>query len=218
MRGISALIVAIIVGVIAGGLLFTAEAVIGFSLIIAFPAIAGFIIGYAVKLVAGQSLGGGARVLAALVGGLVALLVYWGGSYVYYQSTFVDFVRADIEGVTYDESFNADSFLTTLKATVGMPVDENEEYSTEELITALRETEEEAYGTTGVPAMFTLYAENGISISRSGSSANGLNLTGVLAYGLWVIEALILLGVAIGTSLRDEEETEEETPALHTAV
>ncbi len=218
MRAISALIVAVIIGVIAGGLLFTAEAVIGFSLIIAFPAIAGFIIGYAVKLVAGQSLGGGARVLAALVGGLVALLVYWGGSYVYYQSTFVDFVRADIEGVTYDESFNADSFLTTLKATVGMPVDENEEYSTEELIAALRETEEEAHGMTGVPAMFSLYAESGISISRSGSSANGLNLTGVLAYGLWVIEALILLGVAIGTSLRDEEETEEETPALHTAV
>ncbi len=216
MRGLSALIVAIIVGVIAGSLLFVAEAVIGFSLIIAFPAIAGFIVGYAVKLVSGQTLGSGGRILAALVGGLVALLVYWGGTYVYYQSTFVDIVRADAEGVTYDESFNAESFLTTLRATAGMPVEENEEYSTEELISLLRETEEEEYGTTGVPAMFTLYAESGISISRSGSSANGLNLTGALAYGLWVIEALILLGVAIGTSLRDEEET-EETPALHTA-
>jgi hypothetical protein len=218
MRGLFALLLAIIVGAIVGAILFAADNIIGFSLIIAFPAIAGFLIGIVVRAISGHEAGSGSRIIAALVGGLVALGVYWGASYIYYESTFVDFIRADAEGTTYDETaFNAEGFLTTAQATFGLPVNEDEEYPTTELIGYLRESEEETYGTTGFPAMLAILAESGIGISRSGSSSAAINLTGALAYGLWIIEALVLLGSAIGASLReDKTTTDPDAPAVLT--
>jgi hypothetical protein len=217
MRGILALLLAIIVGAIAGAILFAAESIIGFSLIIVFPIFAGFLVGIVVRAVNGQQTGSAPRIFAALVGGLVALAVYWGGTYIYYESTFIDYIRADVEGTTYDETaFNAEGFVNTLRATFGMDVDENEEegMSTPEMIGYLRESEEETYDTTGFPAMLAIYAESGIGISRSGSSTASINLTGALAYGLWLVEALFLLGVAVGTSLKEDKSTTDAPPVF----
>jgi hypothetical protein len=217
MRGLIALLLAIIVGAIAGAILFAAENIIGFALIIAFPAIAGLLIGFTVRAILGNSSGSGARILSALAGGLVALVVYWGGTYIYYESTFIDYMRSEVDGTAYDETaFNSEGFINTLQATFGLPVEEDEAYPTTEMIGFLREGEAENYGTTGFPAMLAIYAESGIGISRSASSTASINLTGALAYGLWIVEALVLLGVAVGTSLKEEKETTDTQPVFST--
>jgi hypothetical protein len=95
-----------------------------------------------------------------------------------------------------------------------MPVEEDEEFPTEEMIGYLRQSEMESYGTSGFPAMLAIYAESGVAISRTGSGSAPVNLTGGFAYALWIVEALVLVGIAISTSLREEQQRTQEAPVF----
>jgi hypothetical protein len=217
MRGLFVLMLAAVVGAVAGGMLFVADNVIGFSIMILFPFLAGALIGRIVQNASGYRAETISRVFAALVGGVAALVVYWGASFIDYEASTIDYVRAGLEETAYDDSaFNIKSFVNTFRATFGLPVDEDEQIPTDEMIGYLRQFEMESYGTSGFPAMLAIYAESGIGISHNNSGdGSPVNLTGAFAYSLWIIEALVLVGVAITTSLREDKSTpDHDAPAV----
>lgn len=88
----------------------------------------------------------------------------------------------------------------------------------EEALAFMNEFDQEEYGTTGFIAYVQSTAEAGISINRATSSSDsgGLNLSGGLAYAFWVVEALVMFGLAASTALkraRGETAPKETTAA-----
>jgi hypothetical protein len=171
MRVILSLICALVVAVVVGGLLYLADS-IGFYLILLMPLLAGTLIGFATYL---PALPGRVPtfplLVIALVGCVVAAGVYWGATYVVgYQQSFMD------------------------EASSRFP-----EASDEELRQFLSEVELQETGTTGFPAMLSFLAEQGLSISRatSSSSDSGILLEGNLVYGYWILEIVLMIGVAM---------------------
>ncbi len=206
------IVLSLILGIIAGGLVGGAMVLldkVGFYLIIVVPVIGGTIIGFAIALpylgrktrAVSSSLGTGLSssviaddrpsrlplIVIALLGTLVALAVYWVGSYFVYQEDFVTFAAEQDSSFTREESLELlDSFL----------VDE--------------------YGTGGFIGFVQDLAAAGISINRATSSSDsgGINLAGGLAYAFWVIEALVMWGLASSTALgRARATAEPETAA-----
>lgn len=168
MRLILSLILSVLVGAAMGGLLFGAD-MIGFYLILLMPLAVGGLVGLATTFPAVP-----ARIptfpllIVALIGCAVAVVVYWGATYFQYREEFVKVVQENI-AVERDEA-----------------------------LALLPEFEQEAYGTTGFPAMLALLAEEGLSITRTGSSSSssGLLLQGGVAYAYWIGEIVLMLIVA----------------------
>ncbi len=106
--------------------------------------------------------------IVALIGCAVAVVVYWGATYFQYREEFVKVVQENVD-ITRDEA-----------------------------LALLPEFEQETYGTSGFPAMLALLAEEGLSITRTGSSSSssGLLLQGGVAYAYWIGEIALMLIVA----------------------
>lgn len=194
------IVLSLILGLLAGGLVGGAMVLldkVGFYLILVVPVFGGTIIGFALALpylnrktrAVSSGLGTGLSssviaddrpsrlplIFVALLGTLVAMAVYWVGSYFVYQEEFVTFAAEQ------DSSFTREEALTLLDM-----------YLVEE------------YGTGGFFGFVQDLAASGISINRATSSSDsgGLNLAGGLAYAFWVIEALVMWGFAASTALR----------------
>ena len=191
-------ILSLILGLLAGGLVGGAMVLldkVGFYLILVVPVFGGTIIGFALALpylgrkarAVSSGLGTGLSsnvivddrpsrlplIFIALLGTLVAVAVYWVGSYFVYQEEFVTFAAEQ------DSSFTREEALEVIDL-----------YLVEE------------YGTGGFVGFVQDLAASGISINRATSSSDsgGLNLSGGLAYAFWVIEALVMWGVASSTA------------------
>jgi hypothetical protein len=193
------IVLSLILGIIAGGLVGGAMVLldkIGFYLIVVVPVFGGAIIGFAIALpylgrkarAVSSGLGTGLSsavivddrpsrlplIIVALLGTLVAMAVYWGGSYFVYQEDFVTLAQEQGAGFTREEALG---FLDTILV--------------------------EEYGSGGFVGFVQDLAAAGISINRATSSSDsgGINLAGGLAYAFWVIEALVMWGVASSTAL-----------------
>ena len=205
------LILAIIAGGLVGGAMVLLDK-IGFYLIVVVPVFGGAIIGTALALpylgrkarAASSSLGSGLSssvivdnrpsriplIIVALLGTLVAISIYWVGSYFVYQEEFVTFAAEQDSSFTREESLELlDSFLV------------------------------EEYGTGGFVGFVQDLAAAGISINRATSSSDsgGINLAGGLAYAFWVIEALVMWGLACSTALSRARGTAAPETAVATA-
>lgn len=203
-------VLSLILGLLAGGLVGGAMVLldkVGFYLIVLVPLIGGAIIGTAIALpylgrkarTVSSGLGTGLSgnvivddrpsrlplIIVALLGTLVAVSVYWVGSYFVYQEDFVTFVAEE------DPSFTREETLELLEL-----------YLVEE------------YGTGGFVGFVQDLAASGISINRAtGSSSGGINLAGGLAYAFWVIEALVMWGLASSSALGRARAVEEPETA-----
>lgn len=193
------IVLSLILGLIAGGLVGGAMVLldkIGFYLIVVVPVFGGAIIGFAIALpylgrkarAVSSGLGTGLSssvivddrpsrlplIIVALLGTLVAMAVYWGGSYFVYQEDFVTLAQEQGAGFTREEALG---FLDTILV--------------------------EEYGSGGFVGFVQDLAAAGISINRATSSSDsgGINLAGGLAYAFWVIEALVMWGLASSTAL-----------------
>lgn len=203
-------VLSLILGLLAGGLVGGAMVLldkVGFYLIVLVPLIGGAIIGTAIALpylgrkarTVSSGLGTGLSgnvivddrpsrlplIIVALLGTLVAVSVYWVGSYFVYQEDFVTFVAEE------DPSFTREETLELLEL-----------YLVEE------------YGTGGFVGFVQDLAASGISINRAtSSSSGGINLAGGLAYAFWVIEALVMWGLASSSALGRARAVEEPETA-----
>lgn len=168
MRLILSLLLSVIVGAAMGGLLFGAD-MIGFYLILLMPLAVGGLVGLATTFPAVP-----ARIptfpllIVALIGCAVAVGVYWGATFLKYREDLTQMVQTE---------WNV---------------------SREEAAEAVPQLEQEIYGTSGFPAMMSLLAETGFSITRTGSSSSstGLTLQGGVAYAYWIGEIVLMLIVA----------------------
>jgi hypothetical protein len=231
MRLIVSLIVTIILAVLVGAAMALLDT-LGFYLIIAFPAIGGAIIGFGAALPhlsrklgrsvssdLGTSLSSSVIVddrpsrssllIVVLVGVLIAQAVYWAGIYVgvlfeeypLYQTDFLNFINEEVPGISEEEALQQIAeFETEETGMTGFPA-----------FLKLSLDDE----TTNFSAFVTTYAEHGVTITR-GSSSTGILLQGAMAYGLWIIEALIMLGVAVSTAFGRARAIPEPEPAAAT--
>ncbi|NOG52111.1 MAG: hypothetical protein HND48_23745 [Chloroflexi bacterium] len=168
MRLILSLILSVLVGAAMGGLLFGAD-MIGFYLILLMPLAVGALVGLATSFPAVPGrIPTFPLLVVALIGCAAAVVVYWGATYLQYREEFVKVAQENI-AVGRDEA-----------------------------LALLPEFEQEAYGTTGFPAMLALLAEEGLSITRTGSSSSssGLLLQGGIAYAYWIGEIVLMVIVA----------------------
>lgn len=173
---ILSLIAAIIVGGIAGFLMALAEQN-GFYLIILVPLIAGALVGFATFLpvIRQQDTPSAPLIVAAIIGGLVAVGVYWYGLYTLQINDAVASFQEEDSSVTR-----------------------------EEVVEFIDEYLESEYGQTGVIGFVMDYAESGFSINRTlgSSSSGGIDIQGTVAYIFFGVEALLLIGAAVGTVVR----------------
>jgi uncharacterized protein YxeA len=173
MKWILSLILTIIAAVLVGLGLYFADSV-GFYLILLMPFLAGAIIGIAAVLLhIKQNPPVLLLVVIAIIGSLIAMGVYWGGQYNAYNQQLVEVVQ-----------------------------DSDPRATPEEINELIAVYQQEEYGSTGFTAFLAEYAEIGMSIGRPGSSSTGIPIQGNVAYGYWVVEILIVAGVAISTALR----------------
>lgn len=173
--GLLSLIAAIIVGAVAGGLMLGADR-LGFYLVLLMPLLAGALVGFATYMPVVRTQARTAPlIVVALIGCLVALTVYWGGSYITYLDDTVAFIQEDSPKTTREEAL--------------------------ELIDTYHQSE---YNTTGFMGYLSDYAASGLSITRSfgSSSGSGIELQGTTAYGFFALEALLLIGAAVVTVAR----------------
>lgn len=209
------IILSLILGLLAGGLVGGAMVLldkVGFYLIVVVPVIGGTIIGFAIALpylgrktrAVSSSLGTGLSssvivddrpsrlplIVIALLGTLVATAVYWGGSYIVTQDEFVTLIQ-----------------------------EEDPSYTREQAIELIELYYVEEYGTGGFVGFVQDLAAAGISINRATSSSDsgGINLAGGLAYAFWVIEALVMWGLASSTALGRARATAEPEAAAAAA-
>jgi hypothetical protein len=207
MRLILSLILTLIAAAVVGAAMVLLDK-IGFYLIIVVPVFGGFIIGFAAALpylgrkarAVSSGLGTGLSssvvlddrpsrlpfIIFTLLGVLIAQAVYWGGSYIMFQDEVVALIVEQEPSATREEVL---SYLDTINM--------------------------EEFGTTGFPAYVQTLAEEGISINRATSSSDtgGINLQGGLAYAFWVIEALVMWGIAISTAFGRARAVEEPQAA-----
>ena len=195
------IVLSLILGLLAGGLVGGAMVLldkVGFYLILVVPVFGGTIIGFALALPylnrktravsSGLGTGLSSSVIAddrpsriplifiALLGTLVAMAVYWVGSYFVYQEEFVTFA-----------------------AETGFLI-----HAGKEALTLLDMYLVEEYGTGGFFG-FVQDSGASVSRSTaptSSSDSGGLNPCSGLAYAVWVIEALVMWGFAASTALR----------------
>ncbi|MDX2141426.1 MAG: hypothetical protein SF123_25295 [Chloroflexota bacterium] len=173
MKWILSLILTIIAAVLVGLGLYFADS-LGFYLILLMPLLAGAIIGFsAVLLHIKQNPPALPLVVIAIIGSLIAMGVYWGGQYNAYNQQLVEVVQ-----------------------------DNDPRATPEEINELIADYQEEEFGSTGFTAFLAEYAEIGMSIGRPGSSSTGIPLEGNVLYGYWIVEILVVVGVAISTALR----------------
>ncbi len=165
-----ALVFAAIAGLIAGGLLWFADHKIGFYLIVLFPAVAGFIV--AVATSGGVDTGKIRNPLVAgligLLGGALALGVY---HYLSYEISFKDSIKEALAQQSTAQVSSADV----------------QKFSDEYLRGEVNDT--------GFVGFLKDEAKEGISITRS-SSSSGIELKNGWAWGYFIIEGLIIAGLA----------------------
>lgn len=169
------LIASIIAGGIAGFLMALAEQN-GFYLIILVPLIAGMLVGFFTFLpvIRQPDTSSAPLVLAAIIGGLVAVGVYWYGLYTLQINDAVASFQEEDSSVTR-----------------------------EEVVAVIDEYFEEEYEQTGLIGFVMDYAESGFSINRTiGSSSGGVDIQGTVAYIFFAVEALLLIGAAVVTVVR----------------
>jgi hypothetical protein len=164
MRIIGALLAAVIIGALAGGAMYGMERV-GIYLVVMFPLLAGVLIGAGVGVFDRQQRINGLPVIA-LLGGLVALVVYWGASYYFY-----------------------------IEDNVALVLEEAPRFTREDALELINEFQEVEYGVTGIQGYFADIAAGGMTISQIGDDS-GITLEGNVAYAFWIFEAVLLLGAA----------------------
>lgn len=150
---------------------------VGFYLILVVPLVAGALIGAAVTFPTVRSeVSKFPLIIVAIICGAVALGIYWYASYMSYIDEGVTAIQEQIPTATREEALEfIDSILI------------------------------EAYGSTGFQGFLADYASTGLSITRTLGSSTSLELKNELAYGYWVIEALLLIGMAVVSVLRREQ-------------
>lgn len=172
---ILSLIAAVIAGGAAGILMAFAEQN-GFYLIILVPLIAGMIVGFFTYLpvIRQPDAPTAPLVLAAIIGGLIAVGVYWYGLYTFQINDAVASFQEEDSSVTR-----------------------------EEVVEVIDQYFEEEYNQTGVIGFVMDYAESGFSINRTiGSSSGGIDIQGTVAYLFFGGEALFLIGAAVVAVVR----------------
>lgn len=168
------LIVGAIVAVGVGLLLWAVETYVSLYLIILFPLLAGAIVG---GVLAWAVRAGKARspLIVGLVGLAAGVLAY--GTY-HFAGYYVTF-RGDMR-----EAYIENSGRT--------PTEEQFNRELDELM-------EDEYGATGFIGYLTIIADEGFSISRTGSSSSGsgLDLQGNIVWGYFALELLVIVGFAL---------------------
>jgi len=167
MRWILVLLSTVLGGILVGLGMYGLDK-IGFYLILIVPLFAGPIVGVATYLpVVRQNVSTAPLIVFAIIGGLIAVGVYWYGQYYDYNEQLIALLQEQDKSATREDAV---AFIEMIQ--------------------------QEAYGSTGFTAFLANYAETGISINRKSSSSN-LSIQGEYAYGLWGLEALALIGMAI---------------------
>ncbi|MCL4250895.1 MAG: hypothetical protein KJ065_22275 [Anaerolineae bacterium] len=167
MRWILVLLSAVLGGILVGLAMYFLDKV-GFYLIILMPILAGGIVGVATYLpVVRQSVPTLPLIVFAVIGGLIAIGIYWYGQYNDYNEQLIGLVQEQDSTATREDALA--------------------------LIETFQRTE---YGSTGFQAFLADYAETGFSINRVARSS-GLEIQGGMAYAFWGFEALVLIGMAI---------------------
>ncbi len=176
MRLLLCLIVAAVAGAALGAALWGLDRV-GAYFVLIFPMVAGFLIGGATVLpMTGRKTATLPLLVLALLGGAIALSVYWGGSYLSYVEDTVTLIQTEAPKTTREEAID--------------------------LMNTFLESE---YGSTGFQGFISDYAALGLSINRSiSSTSSGIELQNETAYAFWIIEAVLLLGAAIIAVFRRE--------------
>jgi hypothetical protein len=187
------ILVALIAGVIAGGVLFAVEYFIGFYLILAFPIIAGLVAGNALSLVVR-----GGKVRSPILGvicGLVAGVTIYG---VYHFASYYITFRGEVRTVL----------------TEGGQAPANDAKLDETINEFLRQD----VGDTGFVGFMRLAAEEGFSITRttapapvSGAAPSGILIQGTVAWVYWAVEILLAGIVAAAAAARATREPFDES-------
>ena len=173
MRLILSLILSIAAGALVGFALYFLD-LQGFYLVILMPILAGTIVGFATALPMLKRNPPVVPVaIIALLGGLLAMGVYWYLQYNAYNEQLVEMIG------------NA-----------------NPRASDEDIAEMLAEYQQDEYDSTGFPAFLAEYAEVGFTIGRVTSSDSGsIEIKDTLAYIYWGVEILIATIGAIGTAI-----------------
>lgn len=234
---ILSLLLGIIGAAIVAGLMILADK-IGFYLIIVVPIIGGAIIGFFVALpylgrkkavvqsginptnpgmgladpvvVRDNRPGRLTLIIVALLSTLVAIAIYWIGSYVV---AIYDVYQEDLTAFT-QEALADGSASSEAEASALLDEFLVEEVGSPGFIGYLQWFYEDVPFQTYLEIM----AEEGISINRTGSSSSGFTLQGTMAYVYWGAEILLMAFLAITTALgRARDLPEPEAPATAAA-
>lgn len=173
MRLILSLILALAAGAIVGVGLYFLD-LQGFYLVIVMPILTGTVVGIATAL---PLLKRNPPVLPiaiiALIGGLLAMGVYWYLQYNAYNESLIETVR-----------------------------DGDPRASDEEIAEIIADYQQDEFDTTGIPAFIAEYAEIGFGIGRvTSGDTNSIEIKGTLAYIYWGVELLIVAIAAIATAV-----------------
>ncbi|MCC6615797.1 MAG: hypothetical protein IT320_20165 [Anaerolineae bacterium] len=167
MRWILVLLSAALGGILTGLGMYGLDKA-GFYLVLIVPLFAGAIVGVATYLpVVRQNVATPPLIVFAIIGGLIAIGVYWYGQYSDYNEQLIALVQEQDKSATREEALA--------------------------LIEEIQQTE---YGSTGFTAFLADYAETGFSISRIAGTSD-MDIQGEIAYGFWGLEALVLIGMAV---------------------
>lgn len=186
MRPFASLILTLAAAVVVGAVMALADK-LGYSLVLVMPLVGGAIIGGAAALPAGRRTSRTVLVIIGLLGALLAQGVYWGGQYLNYRETVVSEIIAEYPDTTREEIF-----------------------------AVMDEMETELYGTTGFVAFVQIYAEEGMAITRLGSTtSSGITLQGTVLYIFWVVEAVLMVGMAmVRAAQRKNQPAQDAAPAM----
>lgn len=168
------LLVGAVVAIGVGLLMWAVETYIHLYLILVFPIFAGAIVG---GVLAWAVRAGKARspLIVGLIGLAAGVLAYGTYHFAGYYITFRDSMR---------EAY--------IENTGRTPTEEQFNRELDELL-------DDEYGATGFIGYLTIIADEGFSISRTGSSSSssGLELQGNIVWGYFAVELLIIIGFAV---------------------
>lgn len=128
-------------------------------------------------------------ILNAMIAALVMMGVYWYLQFESYNSTIVAAIQEQDSSVTREEALKI-----------------------------IDEVQMETYQTTGFTAFVMDYAEIGFSVGRVGSSEGSqLEIQGNLAYGFWIFEIVVAVGMAAFSARNRNKLPPPPKPAVETS-
>jgi hypothetical protein len=173
MRLILSLILSLAAGALVGVGLYFLD-LQGFYLVVAMPILTGTIVGFATALpLLKRNPPVVPIAIIALIGGLLAMGVYWVLQYNAYNEQLIETVR-----------------------------DSDPRASDEEVAEIIADYQQDEFNATGLPAFIAEYAEVGFGIGRvTSGDSNSIEIKGNLAYIYWAVEIIIVAIAAIGTAV-----------------